>query len=557
MSNLKNKLLPVIPVIIALIGWQFYVQATHNELLPGPLSSLKALIDLATSHVLIIDCLSSLKRVFIGFCFAAVTGIVLGLAMGLIARLRMAFVPIIELLRPIPPLAWIPIAITLFGIGDLSSSFVIFIGAFYPIFTNTLLGVREVPITYIDAAKMLGASNWRIYRQVILPSALPSIFAGLRIGLGTAWACVVAAEMIAARSGLGYEIQLNRQLLQLDRVVAGMAVIGLIGVTMNTLMHWLELYCLPWEKISGAGSGLSEPRPYTSLAPTSPSLPDRPSELINLASTNVVPTKLLGAAVQLDKVAFSYGSTNIIDDISLSIKPSEFFCLLGSSGCGKTSLLRLIAGLNQPTAGKVTINGGMIVNHRSEITMVFQAGALFPWLTALENIAFSLQSRGLSKTKALVEAKSILAIVSLTHLAAHYPNQLSGGQQQRIALARALAYQPHLILLDEPFAALDSQTRELLQEDISLLLANMGVTVILVTHDIREAVFMADRVAVMSRGRIVNELTIDLARPREDSCRYSQQFSKARATLWDTMHGKNSSITTAQNSMNQLEISQC
>ncbi len=524
--SFKNKLLPVLPVLVALVLWQSYVQITRCELLPGPLSSFQALLDLATSHILFDDCISSLKRVFIGFCFAALSGIILGLALGLFSRLRHSLAPIIELLRPIPPLAWIPIAITFFGVGDPSSCFVIFIGAFYPIFTNTLLGVKEVPGNYIDAAKMLGASRWRICKQVIIPSALPSIFAGLRIGLGTAWACVVAAEMIAARSGLGYEIQLNRQLLQLDRVVAGMAVIGLIGVTMNTFMVWLESICLPWKKAERAQESAEESQANVAKA-----------ENLSLLKSS----HLTGASLSLDKVTFGYGQTsNLINNISLSVKAGEFFCLLGPSGCGKTSLLRLMAALNTPQSGQITFDGGELNEHKSEITIVFQNGALFPWLSALENVSFAFQSRGLSKIEAIDQSRSVLDIVGLANRAANYPAQLSGGQQQRVALARALAYQPRLILLDEPFSALDSQTRESLQQEVSLLLSRMGITIILVTHDIREAVFMSDRIAVMSRqgGQILTELAIKAARPREESFRYSPEFSQARARLWDILHEK-------------------
>ncbi len=533
----KNKLLPVLPVLFALAAWQCFVQFSHSELLPSPLSSLKALCDLATSNILFEDCLASLKRVFIGFCLAAVLGIATGLATGLFVRLRLGLLPLIELLRPIPPIAWIPIAITFFGIGDSSSCFVIFIGAFYPIFTNTLLGVREVPALYIDAAKMLGASKARIYQQVIVPCALPSIFAGLRVGLGFAWACVVAAEMIAAHSGLGYEIQLNRQLLQLDRVVAGMAVIGFIGVTMGLIMECLEQKLLPWRKIKG--------RSASEQIIDEENLPGANQQSILDSIDN-----LTGASIVLDKVNFKYNQSKpILENVSLTLKEGEFHCLIGPSGCGKTSLLRLIAGLYLPTSGRITVNGGNVIEHKSEITMVFQTGALFPWLTALENVAFALQSQGLSKTASTAQAKTFLEVVGLTNRSCSYPSQLSGGQQQRVALARALAYRPRLILMDEPFSALDSQTRELLQQDVANLLSKMGVSVILVTHDIREAVFMAEKVYVMSKngGRIVEELTIDTPRPeRDDAFRYSAEFSSARAALWHALHNKtNDTVSTS------------
>ncbi len=527
----------ILPILIAIVLWQLFIQFSGNELLPSPAASFKALYDLAASHILFDDCWASLKRVFIGFCVAAAAGICLGLALGIFAKLRSGFLPIIELLRPIPPIAWIPIAITFFGIGDSSSCFVIFIGAFYPIFTNTLLGVTEIPASYIDAAKLLGASNIKIYKQVIIPCALPSIFAGLTVGLGFAWACVVAAEMIAAHSGLGYEIQLNRQLLQLDRVVAGMAVIGCIGYIMVGIMKWLENKLLPWKNFKNL---FANEQSDAEISQISKNIPEQ--------LTNKLP--ITGTPVVLDNVKFSYGqNTDLIENISLSVKPGEFLSLLGPSGCGKTSLLRLIAGLNQPKSGKILIDGIDAAQSKKELTMVFQNGALFPWLTAMGNIIFALQSQNLSREENIQQAKTLLSIVGLEKHSAKYPGQLSGGQQQRIALARALAYRPRLILMDEPFSALDSQTRESLQQDVAHLLSQMGISIILVTHDIREAVFMSDRVLVLSTtgGQIVQEHTIETPRSkRDDAFRYTPEFSSARASLWQALHAKTKELANSK-----------
>ncbi len=374
---------------------------------------------------------------------------------------------------------------------------------------------------------MLGASNLRIYKQIIIPCALPSIFAGLTVGLGFAWACVVAAEMIAARSGLGYEIQLNRQLLQLDRVVAGMAVIGFIGVIMALSMKWLERKCLPWKSLL-----IKEHS-------------DEQLDIDKLKTSHLAANKfdqLTGVSVLLERVSFTYGkNTNLINEISLSVKPGEFVTLLGASGCGKTSLLRLIAGLNKPTAGRILIDKDDAYASKKELTMVFQNGALFPWLTVLDNVIFALQAQNLSQEGSAQQAKTILAIVGLENHITKYPGQLSGGQQQRVALARALAYRPRLILMDEPFSALDSQTRELLQEDVAILLSQMGISVILVTHDIREAVFMSDRVLVLSASgpHIIEELVIDTTRlTRDDAFRYTGEFSSVRAKLFQAMHSR-------------------
>ena len=532
-SPYRQLLLQALPVIVAICFWELFVRFTDNQLIPTPSQTLKAVIELTASHVLFEDCLFSLKRVVLGFVVASFAGVILGFGLGLSPLFKSAFSSLIELLRPIPPIAWIPIAITLFGIGDASACFVIFVGAFYPIVTNTYLGVSEVPATYLEAARLLGASSWRIYKEVVFPAALPSIFAGLRVGLGIAWMCVVAAEMIAARSGLGYEIQLNRQLLQLDRVVAGMAVIGIIGVCMNKFMQALEARVIVWRN--------QKQDSIQSAAPDCDLVPDLSKETKTLSELAAIAKPRPGASVEVKQVSFAYAAgSSVIERLNLSIKAGEAFSILGGSGCGKTTILRLMAGLLEPHSGQMVIDGGPLAAHRRETTMVFQGASLFPWLTAIDNVAFALISRGMSRQTAQSLGQKYLHLVGVDRHASHYPHQFSGGQQQRVALARALAFQPRLILMDEPFSQLDSQTRESLQEDVSRLLRAMGITLVLVTHDIREAMFMSDRIAVLSASAktVVREFIVAEPRPRGDEFRYRPEFGRLRAEIWNCLEGK-------------------
>ncbi len=538
---IREKILTIVPVVVALVVWECLVRVTDNELVPSPSASIKAIFDLLANHLLVEDCLISLKRVMLGFTLATFAGVSIGFCIGLFSLWRTALSPLVELLRPIPPIAWIPIAITIFGVGDPSSYFVIFIGAFYPVLTNTALGVREVPQVLIEAAGLLGASRWRIYKDVILPAALPSIFAGLRVGLGFAWMCVVAAEMIAARSGLGYEIQLNRQLLQLDRVVAGMIVIGLLGASMNRMIEYLELRFIPWRRQEKLAAKQRSIEPEYAIADGKIERATEQAALLKmypqLAATSSCNNT--GAAINLENVCFSYPDTSeVIRDFNLTVAPGRVIGILGASGCGKTSLLRLLAGLETPSKGIIEIDGAPVAMCKQALTMVFQNAALFPWLTALQNIAFPMQSRGLSFSKASLQANSLMQLVGLKHYADRYPSQLSGGQQQRVALARAFACSPRLILMDEPFSALDSQTRESLQEDVTRLIHALGITLILVTHDIREAIFMSDRVCLMAAQPkcIVQEFEVNAPRPREDAFRYAAEFRDLRAELWESLH---------------------
>jgi putative spermidine/putrescine transport system ATP-binding protein len=207
----------------------------------------------------------------------------------------------------------------------------------------------------------------------------------------------------------------------------------------------------------------------------------------------------------LDGIAKSFGTVAALHELSLTIPQGKFVCLLGPSGCGKTTLLRLIAGLDSPSAGRIRLDGADITElpaHRRDFGMVFQSLALFPHLSVGENIAYPLRIRGASKADQTAEVARLLDLVRLPGIADRPVSRLSGGQRQRVAIARALALKPKLFLLDEPLSALDAKLREAMQIELKLLQERLGITTIVVTHDQREAMTMADLVVVMSAGRI-------------------------------------------------------
>jgi putative spermidine/putrescine transport system ATP-binding protein len=212
-----------------------------------------------------------------------------------------------------------------------------------------------------------------------------------------------------------------------------------------------------------------------------------------------------GQSLDLDRITHRYGDMVAVDDVSLSIRGGEFVALLGPSGCGKTTLLRAIAGFVAQTAGRVLI-GGEPVDHlppnRRTVGIVFQNYALFPHMSAAENIAYGLDARGVDRRQKAARVAEMLRLVKLEDLADRYPRQLSGGQQQRVALARALAVKPSILLLDEPFAALDKNLRLDMQIEVKRIQRLAGTTTILVTHDQEEALSMADRVAVLNHGHL-------------------------------------------------------
>ncbi len=223
------------------------------------------------------------------------------------------------------------------------------------------------------------------------------------------------------------------------------------------------------------------------------------------------------ALLQIEAVDKRFGDTVALQGAQLRLARGEFVCLLGASGCGKSTLLRIVAGFEAPSAGTVLMRGAAITGPGPERGMVFQDFGLFPWLTVRENVGFGPRARGLPRAEVAQIADRFTAMVGLTRFATVYPHQLSGGMKQRVAIARVLANDAEIVLMDEPFGALDAMTRERLQDELLGIWQERALTVLFVTHSIEEAIFLADRVVVMSPGpgRIVADVALDLPRPRD------------------------------------------
>jgi NitT/TauT family transport system ATP-binding protein len=220
----------------------------------------------------------------------------------------------------------------------------------------------------------------------------------------------------------------------------------------------------------------------------------------------------------LDAVSLSLGAppVSILDDVSLSVAPGEALCLVGPSGGGKSTILNLLAGLVVPTAGTVRWEGAPVAGPARDRAVVFQDAALFPWLSLEQNIAFPLELAGVGKAERRARTEELLRLVHLLKFRGAYPHELSGGMRQRGAIARALATRPRMVLFDEPFAALDGQMRELLQNEVERIVRATGTTMVFVTHQIDEAVRLGDRVVLIGArpGRVLGDIPIDLPRPR-------------------------------------------
>jgi len=239
------------------------------------------------------------------------------------------------------------------------------------------------------------------------------------------------------------------------------------------------------------------------------------------------------AAVRVRDVSKVFGdqsnAVHALDKISLDVRPGEFVCILGASGCGKSTLLNLVAGLDRPSAGAIEVDG--------RTSLMFQEAALFPWLTARGNVELALRLDGMGRSDRQARAAELLGLVNLSEFGAKRPHELSGGMRQRVALARALAQRVDVLLMDEPFGALDAMTRDLLHDEVERLWREQQLAVLFVTHNVREAVRLGDRVVLLSSrpGRVIAEFAVELARPRRID---SPDVATLAATITDQLRAE-------------------
>jgi NitT/TauT family transport system ATP-binding protein len=227
----------------------------------------------------------------------------------------------------------------------------------------------------------------------------------------------------------------------------------------------------------------------------------------------------------------------VLNGVDLAIRKGEFITLVGPSGSGKSVLLDIIGGLVEASGGSISIDGKRIVRPDAKTGYVFQQYALFPWRTALANVEYALEVRGVGSAERREKARYFLSLFGLSGFEDRFPNQLSGGMQQRVAIARALATDPEVLLMDEPFAALDAQTREILQAELLRIWEKIKTTVVFVTHSIDEAIYLADRIVVMTArpGTVKEIIDIDLPRPRDGDIRASTEFNAHRGRVWEAL----------------------
>jgi NitT/TauT family transport system ATP-binding protein len=241
----------------------------------------------------------------------------------------------------------------------------------------------------------------------------------------------------------------------------------------------------------------------------------------------------------MERVSKRYGDLHALADIDLAVESEEFVAVLGPSGCGKSTLLNMVAGLLTPSAGAIYLEGTHAAG-RNPTAMVFQEFALFPWRTVQANVELGLEEAGLPAAERRSRARRYIELTGLAGFESRYPHQLSGGMRQRVGIARALAVDPAVLLMDEPFSALDAQTRQLMQEELLSIWERTRQTILYVTHNIAEAVYMADRVVVLSRrpGRVLADIAVELKRPRGESMMGEPAFVHTVERIWSLIKGQ-------------------
>ena len=405
---------------------------------------------------------ASLRRVAIGYAIAAIVGVAVGTLIGQSVWAMRGLDPIFQVLRTIPPLAWLPLSLAAFRDGQPSAIFVIFITSVWPIIINTAVGIRNIPQDYRNVAAVVQLNPLEFFAKIMIPAAAPYIFTGLRIGIGLSWLAIVAAEMLIGGVGIGFFIWDAWNSSHISEIILALFYVGIIGFVLDRL----------------------------------------------IATVGKVVTR--GAT-----------TTEVLKDINLTIEKGEYVSIIGHSGCGKSTMLNIVAGLTTATSGGVLLEEREVNSPGPDRAVVFQNHSLLPWLTVYENVRLGVD-KVFAKTKTRAERDAWtmhnLNLVQMAHAKDKRPNEISGGMKQRVGIARALAMEPKVLLLDEPFGALDALTRAHLQDSVMALHQKLGNTILMITHDVDEAVLLSDRIVMMTNGpsaHIGEVLEVALPRPRK------------------------------------------
>ena len=486
-------LLPL--VLLAL--WQAAASTgmLSSSILPNPLDIGRAAYRLTLDGELAANLETSALRALAGLVVGGGIGLAFGIANGL-SRWSDAFTDTtLQMVRNVPHLALIPLVILWFGIDEGAKLFLVALGVFFPIYLNTLHGIRDVDPQLVEMARSYGMGSTQLFRRVIWPSALPSIFVG---------------AALCARHHLAHADRRRDH-----RRAIGHRLHGHAGARVHADRRHRPRH--PDLRRTRQGRRFDRARPGAPLPQVEPRLREEGGgmSVATLKQPSAAPAIERGRPLAITSrgLAKSFGDRAVISHLDLHVPAGQFLAIVGRSGCGKSTLLRLLTGLERPDAGTVQAGDAAVgPPARSRTRLMFQEPRLLPWATVIDNVAV-----GAARTRpeeARERAAAALADVGLADRAAAWPATLSGGQKQRVALARALVSGPSILALDEPLGALDALTRLDMQALIERIFLTQGFTAILVTHDVGEAVALADRVVVLDEGRIALDVEVRQPRPR-------------------------------------------
>lgn len=545
----------ILPIgLILLWNWGVKIEVLPPSLIASPDKVWSKFKTLIGDDVLLHNVRVSLFRLFAGFLLGSFFGIALGILVGVSKLASRIFEPLLLILIPVPPLAWIPLLIIAFGIDQGSKIALLSIGSFCTLFLTTSYSVKATDKNLIELINLYSKEWFVKLFRIILPSSASNIIGSLRVAMALSWTLLMASEMIASSAGLGWFIWDSRNFSRPDDMIVGMISVGILGLFTDRILLWLGKYFSRWKgekkepgllmmlwlwiwnKIPLHEQWRKFKVSYHKLKNSASdfffdsfnTLFGRKETIAANRSTNSVETTLK-VFVTEKKFKLNDGELQVLNDIRFSVKHGEFNALIGPSGCGKSTLLKLIAGLDTDYKGEIINDNQRVKNTSLDRCIVFQEQRLLPWLTVKNNIAFALPVSMKGKVKRS-KAEGAIELVGLSGFENAYPSQLSGGMQQRVALARAMVNLPEILLLDEPFGALDSITRDKMQKELKRIIKSTGTTVLMVTHDIDEAITMSDKILVLneSPATICNSFNINSNVSHDKT---SPEFVKIRKEL--------------------------
>lgn len=558
--KIANKLIAfalgiILPlVIIILWNWGVKTELLPSSLIASPDKVLGKFKTLIGDDMLLLNAKASLFRLLTGFLLGSIFGIALGVLVGVSKLASRIFEPLLLILIPVPPLAWIPLLIIAFGIDQGSKIALLSIGSFCTLFLTTSYSVKATDKNLIELSNLYSKEWYVKLFRIILPSSASNIIGSLRVAMALSWTLLMASEMIASSAGLGWFIWDSRNFSRSDDMIVGMISVGILGFFTDRSLIWLGNYFSRWK------AGRKNPGLFLmfcswvwNILPLKNQLNYFHSYYRKLKLSvsdffidkfNIVFGKrnyqsrtnsessnktVLDVIINEKKFKLNGGELRVLKNLSFTVEQGVFNAIIGPSGCGKTTLLKLISGLDTNFSGEIRNNSEKVTGTSLERCIVFQEQRLLPWLKVKDNIAFSLpvSLKGNIKRKKAMEA---IELVGLSGFENAYPGQLSGGMQQRVALARAMVNLPKILLLDEPFGALDSITRDKMQKEMKRILKGTDTTVLMVTHDIDEAITMSDKILVLngSPTSICNSFNINRNGAHEKT---SEEFFKIRKEL--------------------------